>query len=79
MLHKPMDEALAGLPLDDLLRDALLGEQNELRRPLEWLEIHECGDFESADAIAEAHGFEGSLLSERFTEATIWADQLLAG
>lgn len=78
MLRVPMEEALADLPLSDALRTALLGEPNQLRRPLVWLESYECGDFEAADVLAKTHGLEGSRLSERFTEAALWADELLS-
>lgn len=78
MLQKPMELAVAGLPLRDPLRGALLGQPNALRRPLDWLEVHERGDFDRSGAIAQAHGLEARVLSERFTEAVVWADQLLA-
>ena len=78
MLQKPMDEAISVLPLRDPLRDALLGEPNDLRRPLEWLETYERGDFQISDALARLHQMDPALLCERFTEAALWADQLLS-
>ena len=79
MLQRPMDEALAGLPLRADIREALLGEPNSLRCSLTWLEFHERGEFEKSDEVAQAHGTEGRHMGERFTDATLWADQLLAG
>ena len=79
MLQKPMEEALAGLPMRAEIREALLGRPNPLRCSLAWLEFHERGEFEKSDEVAQAHGTEGRHLGERFTEATLWADQLLAG
>ena len=79
MLQKPMDEALSGLPLRTPIREALLGTPNPFRRALGWLEYHERGEFERSDANAMEQGLEGGILGERFTEATLWADQLLAG
>jgi c-di-GMP phosphodiesterase len=78
MLQKPMEEALAGLPLRTDIREALLGEPNSLRCSLTWLEFHERGEFEKSDEVAQAHGTGGRHMGERFTDATLWADQLLA-
>jgi EAL and modified HD-GYP domain-containing signal transduction protein len=79
MLQKPMDEALSGLPLSTPVREALLGTPSPLRYSLGWLEFHERGEFEKSDPIADARGLAGGVLGERFTQATLWADQLLAG
>lgn len=78
MLQRPMERIVAALPLRDPLRDALLGEPNVHRRPLEWLEAYERGDFERADTLARAHDMNPTLLGERYTEAALWADRLLA-
>lgn len=78
MLQQPMEEALSGLPLRAMVRDALLGTANEIRWPLDWLEAHERGEFDKADAIAATSGSEKELLAERFTQATTWADRLLS-
>ena len=77
MLQKPMEEAISGLPLSAPIRDALLGMPNPFRCPLQWIELHERGEFEKADAVGEPHGFARVLLCERLTQATMWADQLL--
>ncbi len=79
MLQTPMEEALAGLPLRTEIREALLGRRGPLRCSLTWLESHERGEFEKSDEVAQAQGTEGRHMGERFTEATLWADQLLAG
>lgn len=78
MLKKPMEEAISVLPLREPLREALLGEPNELRRPLDWLELYERGQFELADALAQAHQMDPAVLCERFTLAALWADQFLS-
>lgn len=78
MLHRPMAQAIAGLPLREPLRDALLGDANALRRPLEWMEAYERGEFDRSDALARAHGMNPVLLGERFTDAAMWADLLMA-
>jgi EAL and modified HD-GYP domain-containing signal transduction protein len=77
MLQTPMEEAITGLPLSVAIREALLGTANPFRCPLEWIEMQERGEFEKADALAGTQGFMPGLLCDRFTEATLWADQLL--
>jgi len=79
MLQKPMEEALSGLPLRAEIREALLGTSNPIRGSLDWLEFHERGNFGKSHAIAQLLGLEGGALGERFTQATVWADQMLAG
>ena len=78
MLQQPMKEALAGLPLRAQVRDALLGVANEIRWPLDWLEVQERAEFDKADVIAAESGADTALLADRFTRATSWADQLLS-
>ncbi len=77
MLQTPMEEAISGLSLSGPIREALLGISNPFRCPLEWIELHERGEFDKADALAKMHGFARRLLGDRFTQATLWADQLL--
>lgn len=70
MLQKPMEEALSGLPLRRLIRDALLGLNKEIHWPLDWLQAHERSEFDRADAISEASGADRELLAETFAQAT---------
>ncbi len=79
MLQMPMEEALAGLPLRQEIRGALLGRSNPFRCSLAWLEFQERGDFEKSEALAQEHGLDDGKLGERLAHATVWADQLLAG
>lgn len=78
MLQQPMEEALSGLTLHAQLRDALMGRPNEVRWPLDWLPCYERAEFDQADAIAQANGWDSRNLADRFVQATAWADQLLA-
>ncbi len=79
MLQKPMVEAIGGLSLRTPLRDALLGVTNAERHGLEWIESYERGDFERADDLAHFYRMDLESLGKAFTEAALWADQLLAG
>lgn len=78
MLQCPMEQVLSGLPLAPSTRDALLGASPLHRRSLDWLELHERGEFAKAEAFANLHGAQGGLLAENFTQATLWADKLLS-
>lgn len=78
MLQQPMEDALSGLTLRAPLREALMGGANEVRWPLDWLVVRERGEFDEAEAVAEASGWDSRFLADRFVQATSWADQLLA-
>jgi c-di-GMP-related signal transduction protein len=77
MMQAPMEEIISSLPLSGKVRDALLGTPNDIRCPLQWLEWHENGDWARCDALAQSHGLNGAKLQGFFTEAAIWADQIL--
>ena len=79
MLQKPMEEAVGGLSLRTPLREALLGVANAHRYALDWLESYERGEFEQADMQAERYRLGGGELGLTFTQASIWADELLGG
>lgn len=78
MLQQPMEDALSGLTLQAQLRDALMGGANEVRWPLDWLAVHERGEFDQADTIAKTCRWQSRVLADRFVQATSWADQLLS-
>ena len=77
MLQKPMEQAIGGLSLRTPLKEALLGVSNAHRYALEWLECYEHGEFERADEVARSYRFSCDCLGTAYTEATVWADQLL--
>jgi EAL and modified HD-GYP domain-containing signal transduction protein len=79
MLQMPMEEALAGLPLPAAIREALQGTSNLFRWSLDWLEFHERGEFEMSDEVVRGYGLDARQIGDRFAQATLWADQLLAG
>lgn len=78
MLQAPMEEAVADLPLRRSLRAALLGAQTDTRTPLTWLESHERGDWEHCDAMVREHALDRYRLHSDFTEAVVWADDIIA-
>ncbi len=78
MLQVPMGEAIADLPLRTSLRRALLGETSAARDRLTWLEFHERGDWEVCDRLARERELDGPKLLSDFTEAVVWADDLIS-
>jgi EAL and modified HD-GYP domain-containing signal transduction protein len=78
MLQIPMEEALAPLSLPAPIQAALLGEENNYRSPLAWIESYEHGNFARCDALAASCGLEPDFFERKLTAATLWADELLA-
>src|SRR5215469_809085 len=78
MLQSRMDEAIADLPLRAPLREALLGVPTPARYPLTWLEFQEHGDWERCDGWAREHDLDSERLTSNFTEAVVWADDIIS-
>jgi c-di-GMP phosphodiesterase len=77
MLRMPMDELLKHLPLRDLTRSVLLGQECPESLLLDWLEYHERGDWERCEGIVQSRGLNMELMIQRHAEATAWADLVL--
>ena len=74
MLAAPMEELTPGLPLRKEIREALQGTANRESRMLRWLQAHECGDWETCEAIAESSRIRQEQINGCYTEAVYWAD-----
>lgn len=74
MLAAPMDEITPGLPLRKEIREALQGEFNRESRMLRWLQAHECGDWDSCEAIIASSRIRQEHVNQCYTEAVYWAD-----
>jgi c-di-GMP-related signal transduction protein len=79
MLRAPMEEILSALPLRKEIRGALLGEPNQERTPLGWLEANEQGDWLSCDAVAQQQRLDPDYLHRSFTDALVWAELSMSG
>ncbi len=73
MLRHPMDTLVAGMPLREELQQALLGEQNEQRPLLTWLEHNERGEWELCDQLASSINIQPQLLARNYEQALLWA------
>jgi c-di-GMP phosphodiesterase len=74
MLAAPMDEITPGLPLRKEIREALHGELNRESRMLQWLQAHECGDWDSCEEIIASSRIRQEHVNRCYTEAVYWAD-----
>jgi EAL and modified HD-GYP domain-containing signal transduction protein len=78
MLGTSMEEAIDALPLRDEIRNALLGETNSERIPLDWVEANELGDWLRCDGIALSRGLNLNHLHRCFKEAVWWSDRVFS-
>jgi EAL and modified HD-GYP domain-containing signal transduction protein len=77
MLRCSMEEVTSALPLRETIWKALLGEPNHERSLLTWLEANEQGEWARCDGVAAAISVEGSGLHQCFTNAVLWAEEIL--
>jgi len=77
MLRVPMADLAHMLPLRESIRGALMGATSVESSMLHWVEFHECADWTSCDAIAQAYGLSQNKLIQCYTDAVIWADAAL--
>lgn len=77
MLQAPMDDVVTALPLREKVRNALLGEANRERHLLDWLEANERGEWRRCDGAAAALGRNGDELHRCYTDAVLWAEDIL--
>lgn len=73
MLSMPMDKIVRTLPLDEAVKDALRGEQNEFRR---WIEIALCFETASWDrlmTLLKEMGLDPVNTAQAYYESISWA------
>ncbi len=74
MMSVPMESVVKALALRQELHLALLGQQNEERTILNWIECFEAGQWECCDRIATNAGILESSLARLYAEAVLWAE-----
>jgi c-di-GMP-related signal transduction protein len=74
MLNVPMEAVATALPLRRGVRQALLGDSNDERVILDWLEHYEMGQWHLCDAIAETAELEENELTAFHLQAMEWAE-----
>ncbi len=76
ILQKPMEEALADLPLSETIHKALLGEENLARLVLDAVVAYERGLWDEASRLSSAAGFSPEQLPAAYADALKWAREL---
>jgi EAL and modified HD-GYP domain-containing signal transduction protein len=74
MLNVPMEAIATALPLRRSVRQALLGESNEERMVLEWLEHYEMGQWQGCETVAQEGGLREAELASVHFQAVEWAN-----
>ncbi len=77
MQGQPMSEVATALPLDEKIREALLGAKNRERMLLGWLESSERGDWAGCDAAAQAENLRQQELAKIYVDAVAWTELAL--
>jgi len=77
MLRLPMEALLPSLPLNDELRDALLGRPTPARILLDWIESHEHGNWANCDRILNSADIKVADLIKAYADALEWSDTTL--
>lgn len=76
MMDTTMDMALAGVPLDEEILDALLGRENFLYDLLQIARAYIAGEWDRLTQLSEEMGIKESLLPEIYFESLKWANAL---
>jgi EAL and modified HD-GYP domain-containing signal transduction protein len=76
ILRRPMRMAIEDLPLPEMIRGALLGEDNVARTVLETIVHYERGEWDAAYARADRLNVHFDLLPDIYADAIRWARDL---
>ena len=76
ILQRPMEEAIAELPLSDTLKRALVGEQNTARHVLDAVVAYERGQWDDAVTCSERAGIGPDKLPMAYADALRWAHEM---
>ena len=76
LLGQPMAEVVRELPLDEEIRAALLGQDNQPRRVLDAVVHYEKGRWQQAEAAASMLDLSDDVLASAYTDALSWTRTL---
>ncbi len=77
ILKRDMNMILESLPLDNEIKDALLGKNNSLTNVLELIIINERGKMEKLEKLLQKNDISIDDLSEIYFESIKWADNIM--
>jgi len=78
MLDIPIAQVLAGLPVDEEIRNALNGQPSRFRALFEVALDYETGTWEQLEESARAAGLDEAIIPEIYSSALAWADGILS-
>ena len=76
-MQKDMNLIVDELPIDDELKDALLGEKNEISLILELVEAYEAVDEQKISAITKQLNIGEGILVNLYLESINWEKKLM--
>jgi EAL and modified HD-GYP domain-containing signal transduction protein len=77
MMGLPLEELVPALPLRDEIAKALKGADIPERKLLQWVELHEQGDWMACDAVVQKNGLNAAETVRCYEEAVVWAETAL--
>ncbi len=77
MLDRPLREVLVELPIDDAIKNALLGNESPLRGIYDAVLAYERGEWVVVHAYAASLGITPEELGGMYLDAVIWAEESL--
>ena len=78
LTHRPLDELLMNMSVSYDLRTALIGAHTPMGRVYSLILALERGDHASLEAFCETLAVEPAMVSKRYREAVVWADEVFA-
>jgi c-di-GMP-related signal transduction protein len=75
VIRRPLDEALAEVPLADDVAAAIRGEPNELGRLLQLAKSYEQADWPSVETLVNRLGLGQADVPEMYLEAIAWGNR----
>jgi EAL and modified HD-GYP domain-containing signal transduction protein len=73
IVDQPMEKAISGLQLTPGVRDALLGDKNEMRAILDAVVAHERGEWEASAGTMQQLGLSAELPAAAYADALRWS------
>lgn len=73
MLERPMAEILSKLPLTEMIKTALLGEENRYKLMLDIIRAYERCDWQQVDRLVKLLGVQGKEVAFCYRDALTWS------
>ncbi|GAB6177244.1 HDOD domain-containing protein [Desulfobaculum senezii] len=77
LLGQPMEEILENVPLDDEVKEALVGQENRLKPLLELSRAYERGQWTHVQEVVQATGIRQEDADKFYVQAMAWTQEIL--